>query len=105
MTRLPASIGSSIIDPANIDDLRVALNTDPMLSAKDQGVSAEINWSFGGVTLTSISAWREYEDKNYKDNDFTGVDVLIQQSGSPRGVHGVAGTAPRRLCRCRYEWL
>ena len=80
---IAASIGSSIIDPANIDDLRVALNTDPMLSAKDQGVSAEINWSFGGVTLTSISAWREYEDKNYKDNDFTGVDVLYSNQDLP----------------------
>lgn len=80
---IAASIGSTIIDPANIDDLRVALNADPMLKATDQGVSAEINWSFGGVTLTSISAWREYEDENYKDNDFTGVDVLYSNQNLP----------------------
>ena len=80
---IAASIGSSIIDPANIDDLRVALNTDPRLQASDQGISAEINWSFGGVTLTSISAWREYEDQNYKDNDFTGVDVLYSNQDLP----------------------
>ena len=80
---IAASIGSSIIDPANIDDLRVALNTDPRLEASDQGLSAEINWSFGGVTLTSITAWREYEDKNFKDNDFTGVDVLYSNQDLP----------------------
>ena len=80
---IAGSIGSTIIDPANIDDLKVALNTDPMLEATDQGLSAEINWTFGGVTLTSISAWREYEDKNYKDNDFTGVDVLYSNQDLP----------------------
>ena len=81
---LAESIGSTIIDPADLDDLDVALNADPSLEAEDMGLSAEINWDLGDVTLTSISAWREYEDKGYKDNDFTGVDVLLSDQSLPK---------------------
>jgi outer membrane receptor protein involved in Fe transport len=80
---LAASIGSTIVDPADIDDLEVALNADPSLDAEDAGLSAEINWTLGGVTLTSITAWRSYEDEGYKDNDFTGVDVLLSNQSLP----------------------
>ena len=81
---IAASIGSTIIDPADIDDLEVALNADPTLSAEDVGVSAEINWTFGGTTLTSITAWRDYDDEGFKDNDFTGVDVLLSNQDLPK---------------------
>jgi outer membrane receptor protein involved in Fe transport len=80
---LAESIGSTIIDPADLDDLDVALNADPSLDAEDKGLSADINWELGGMTLTSISAWREYEDEGYKDNDFTGVDVLLSDQSLP----------------------
>jgi outer membrane receptor protein involved in Fe transport len=77
------SIGSTIIDPADIEDYKVALNTDPELDAEDKGISAEINWTVQGMTLTSITAYRSYEDENYKDNDFTGVDVLYSNQNLP----------------------
>jgi iron complex outermembrane recepter protein len=80
---LAESIGSTIIDPADIDDMDVALNIDPSLEAEDVGASLDINWSFGGVTLTSITAWRDYEDEGIKDNDFTGVDVLRSVQSLP----------------------
>lgn len=80
---LAESIGSTIIDPADLDDLDVALNIDPTLEAEDVGVSAEINWNLGEVTLTSITAWRDYEDEGMKDNDFTGVDVLRSNQSLP----------------------
>ena len=80
---LAESIGSTIIDPADLDDLQAALNIDPTLEAEDVGVSAEINWNIGDVTLTSITAWRDYEDEGIKDNDFTGVDVLRSNQSIP----------------------
>ena len=80
---LAEAVGSTIIDPADIDDLKVALNEDPSLDAEDKGISAEINWDIGGITLTSITAWREYEDDGFKDNDFTGVDVLLSTQSLP----------------------
>ena len=80
---IAAAIGSQVIDPADIEDYKVDLNVDPRLKAEDRGISAEINWDLGGVNLTSISAWRDYQDSNFKDNDFTGVATLLSNQNLP----------------------
>ena len=73
---LAAAIGSSVIDPPDVDNLRVAANGDLIFDAEDFGISGEINWQLGNITVTSITAYRDYQDLNTKDNDFTGVDML-----------------------------
>jgi outer membrane receptor protein involved in Fe transport len=80
---LAEAVGSTIIDPADVEDLKVSLNADPTLDAEDKGLSAEINWDVGSVRLTSITAWREYSDEGTKDNDFVGVDVLHSNQDLP----------------------
>ena len=82
-TPLAASIGAHIIDPPDVDSLRVAANGDLVFDAEDLGISGEINWRLGAVTLTSISAYRDYRDVNTKDNDFTGVDMLVNTDTLP----------------------
>ncbi|MGZ8347209.1 MAG: TonB-dependent receptor, partial [Allosphingosinicella sp.] len=44
----------------------------------DMGVSLEVNWDFGGATLTSISAWRNYESGQPGDIDYSAVDILYR---------------------------
>lgn len=45
----------------------------------DEGASAEINWDLsGGPTLTSITAWRNWESINGQDSDFTTADILYR---------------------------
>jgi len=56
--------------------LRAAMNRPSLLEAKDYGISAEINYTMGDITLTSLSSWRKFEDIADNDNDFTGVDTL-----------------------------
>jgi outer membrane receptor protein involved in Fe transport len=80
---IAGAAGNAYIDPADPYEYEAAINTDPQLSAEDRGLSAEINWDLGDVALTSISAWRDYEDQNYKDNDFGGVDVLYSNQDLP----------------------
>ena len=80
---LAATIGASIIDPPDVDGLRVAANGDLVFDAEDFGISGEINWKLGDITLTSITAYRDYQDLNTKDNDFTGVDMLINTDTLP----------------------
>ena len=43
---------------------------------KDWGVSAELNWDFGGATLTSITAYRDYKNAQGQDADFSALDIL-----------------------------
>ena len=80
---LAASIGASAIDPPDVDGLRVAANGDLVFDAEDFGISGEINWQLGDITVTSITAYRDYQDLNTKDNDFTGVDMLINTDTLP----------------------
>ena len=77
--------GSGIVDPANLDALVAESNFPPDFEADDIGISAEINWDINdALTLTSISAWRDYEDSAIKDNDFSGVDVLRSNQSLPQ---------------------
>lgn len=54
---------------------------------KDKGVSAEVNWLigdsapwFGGATLTSITAVREWQSINGLDFDFSSADLLYRNA-------------------------
>lgn len=80
---LAAAIGSNVIDPPDVDNLRVAANGDLIFDAEDFGISGEINWQLGNITVTSITAYRDYQDLNTKDNDFTGVDILTNTDTLP----------------------
>lgn len=78
------AVGSTIIDPANLDNLQIDTNQVPLFDAKDHGISMQIDWDISEVTLTSITASRRYEDNNFKDNDFSGVDILVSNQNIPK---------------------
>jgi iron complex outermembrane recepter protein len=44
----------------------------------DWGVSLEANWNLGGATLTSITAYRDYESGQPGDIDYSQVDILYR---------------------------
>jgi outer membrane receptor protein involved in Fe transport len=45
---------------------------------EDRGVSLEASYDFGGATLTSISAYREYNSDQGSDTDYSTVDILYR---------------------------
>ena len=47
--------------------------------AEDKGISLDVNWDFGGATLTSISAYREYDADQASDTDYSRVDILYRR--------------------------
>ncbi|WP_421992615.1 TonB-dependent receptor [Qipengyuania sp.] len=53
---------------------------------EDWGLSGEINWDFGNVTLTSITGYREYSNNQASDTDYTQVDILYRAPGSNAGA-------------------
>ncbi|KUO57756.1 MAG: TonB-dependent receptor [Sphingomonadales bacterium BRH_c3] len=53
---------------------------------EDYGISGELNWSFGDVTMTSITAYREYFNTQASDTDYTGVDILYRAPGRNAGA-------------------
>lgn len=54
---------------ASSDNRRI--NTDYRSHVEDinKGLSAQVDWSLGDYTLTSISAWRGWENTQYQDGD------------------------------------
>jgi iron complex outermembrane receptor protein len=52
---------------------------------EDWGVSAEVNWTFGGATLTSITAYRDYVTNQGSDTDYSFVDILYREPGPRAG--------------------
>ncbi|MCM0000683.1 MAG: TonB-dependent receptor [Erythrobacter sp.] len=45
---------------------------------KDYGFSAQVDYEFGGATLTSITAYREYRSGQASDTDYGTVDILYR---------------------------
>ncbi|TMM46164.1 TonB-dependent receptor [Qipengyuania marisflavi] len=53
---------------------------------EDYGLSGELNWDFGSVTMTSITAYREYDNNQGSDTDYTTVDILYRAPGENAGA-------------------
>lgn len=51
---------------------------------RDWGVSGEINLDAGPVTLTSITAYRDYKNKSAQDADFQVLDILNRRDADRR---------------------
>jgi len=51
-------------------------------SAEGYGVSGEVNWALGGLTLTSVTALRHWEQSDNNDPDLSPLNVLDINLGS-----------------------
>lgn len=66
------------IAPVQADDENDKVNTDGDAYSKSEskGTSVELNWALGDYTLTSITAYREWDTESNVDVDGTPVDYL-----------------------------
>lgn len=74
----PIEFAGTALDPFT---RTVAINVAPDNSFKDYGVSAELNWDFGGTTLTLTGAWREFFNEQIFDADFTSAELFTNGVG------------------------
>ncbi|OYY70571.1 TonB-dependent receptor [Sphingomonas sp. 28-63-12] len=52
---------------------------------QDWGISGQLDYDFGGVKLTSITAYRGYYNYQGSDTDYSAVDILYRQPGPNAG--------------------
>ncbi|MES2058106.1 MAG: TonB-dependent receptor plug domain-containing protein, partial [Pseudomonadota bacterium] len=52
---------------------------------QDWGVSAQVDYDFGGASLTSITAYRGYYNYQASDTDYSKVDILYRAPGPDAG--------------------
>lgn len=79
---------NSFRNPADPFDRVAYSNRSTQQEIKEKGASMEINWDLaglGGATVTSITAWRDWETINGQDADFTTADILYR---NPDGNFG-----------------
>jgi len=60
------------------------LNVVPVNENENYGVSGQVDWSFGNLSLTSITAYRELRNAFIQDIDFTSADLAAE--GRDQGV-------------------
>jgi outer membrane receptor protein involved in Fe transport len=59
-------------------DISVSANRVFTGETKDYGFSGQIDYDFGGATLTSITAYRQYRSGQASDTDYGEVDILYR---------------------------
>ncbi|QDH71749.1 TonB-dependent receptor [Lysobacter alkalisoli] len=84
--------GQAVAAPGDDPFDRVAYsNRATTQDIKDKGVSAEVNWNtpwFGGATLTSITAHRDWQAINGLDFDFSTADLLYRNADKDESFSG-----------------
>jgi iron complex outermembrane recepter protein len=92
-------------------DRRVAITPGRTFRSdvEDWGLSAEVEWDFGGATLTSISAYRDWDLVGGLDADFNNLDILPRDDDGSRGQTFQTFTQELRLqgnaWDNRIDWL
>ena len=89
VNRLAADQGvAPVADP---DARQAWSNRDTGQRIRDKGLSAEVNWTtpwFGGATLTSITAARDWKTVNGLDFDFSTADILYRNGNGDESFSG-----------------
>ena len=70
----PGRVGIALPFDAKDRTMAASPNRDLSEKVKEWGVSGELNWDLGGVTLTSITAYRDWKALRNQDIDFSGLD-------------------------------
>ena len=76
--------GSGVIAVPDPEQRLTYSNRDTTSDVKDKGISAEVNWQtpwFGGATLTSVTAVRDWTAIAGADLDFSAADIWVRQYG------------------------
>ncbi|MEO6718099.1 MAG: TonB-dependent receptor [Novosphingobium sp.] len=72
----PLGIGGKVNNPADPFGGLFYANFDPTNSVENYGLSGQIDYEVGPMTLTSITAYRESKTLANFDTDFTSADLL-----------------------------
>lgn len=79
---LDAVIGAPAVNRNSPTSDRVRLSRVPENRIENYGISGQIDYSLGAVTLTSITAYREVRSAVVDDGDFTAADITTNRIDS-----------------------
>lgn len=99
--------GKGINQPAEAFDRDAYMNRSTEQEIEDFGVSAEINYDFGAATLTSITAYRQWEMVNGQDVDYTSADIWYRAADGGNATEFTQFSQELRIAgeTDRISWL
>ncbi|MGE4430009.1 MAG: TonB-dependent receptor [Sphingobium sp.] len=87
-SRIATILGTISGQPITVDPYSrkssITPGRDYVSKLRDWGMSGEINYDFGGVKLTSITAYRDYKSRDYGDYDYNPADILYRDPNTYR---------------------
>jgi outer membrane receptor protein involved in Fe transport len=75
------SLGGRLV-PNDVFAYKNYYDFDPSNEIDTRGASLQVDWDLGGMTLTSISAYRELEQYQNSDVDFTSARLVAVNAGT-----------------------
>lgn len=72
---------AGVMNPADPFARDAFTNRSTRQQVDDMGIAAEINWrlkALGGATVTSITAWRDWESMAGQDTDISSADIIYR---------------------------
>ncbi|MFT3762547.1 MAG: TonB-dependent receptor [Pseudoxanthomonas sp.] len=103
--------GNAIAIPADPWARKAYSNRSTSQDIKDKGLQAQVDWNlsgFGGATLTSITATRDWQSINGLDYDFSAADLLYRNPQEDESFTGFKTFSQElRLAGAtdRIDWL
>ncbi len=70
-------IENPIVLADQFNDDVTALDVNPESQLDEWGISGELEWDLGWATLTSITAYRDYDAQTITDSDFSALPSLV----------------------------
>ncbi|WP_225204506.1 TonB-dependent receptor [Novosphingobium huizhouense] len=71
-----ALLGGQVNDPRKIYDDRVYSSYEPRNLIRNYGLSGQVDYDLGPLTLTSITSYRKSKNRSDTDADFTSADLI-----------------------------
>ncbi len=74
------SLGAVLADDSFARTTAITPGRSYASDVTDWGLSAEVAWTLGLGTLTSLTAYRDWDNRQAQDADFTSLDILARDS-------------------------
>ncbi len=109
IARIERGLGAIINDDPYDRDVSISPGRSYNSDVVDYGLSAEINYDFGGAELTSITAYRVNDFERGQDADFNNLDILFRDGSGGSANRFKTFTQELRLqgkaFNDRLDWL
>jgi outer membrane receptor protein involved in Fe transport len=73
------ALGGVVLDDTDPFTYQSALNSDPINSVEDGGISVQVDIDYDSFALTSITSFRNNKSSFDNDVDYTSLDILIEE--------------------------